>query len=368
MSAPQKIGELESIRGLAALLIVFFHFPAWNAALGDIRFVHSAQLMVDLFFVLSGFVIYSAYGTRLSTPAQVLRFQFLRLGRLYPVHLLFLLAFLAIEFGKLMAERRLGMVSPNNPAFTISSPQAFVAHLLLVQALWNSGWEHAFNTPSWSISVEFYTYLLFGLLMLAFPRRRGMACAGMALAALLLAQTPVGGVIPNWLRCCFGFFLGCCVAELVRARAGRERLPAGAATVALATMLVFLQFKPKTHELDPLVAVLTAVLIYAIMRGEDGWLRRLLRRPALERLGELSYSVYMSHACVIWFASQVFRVALHRPTAMVDGRQIPQLSIPETLLAWAAIIAVVLVVSALTYRYVEQPLRRASRRVVGADA
>lgn len=51
-----KIKELESIRGLAAFLVVFYHLPKWNPIL-DIRLVNNGYLMVHLFFVLSGFVI-----------------------------------------------------------------------------------------------------------------------------------------------------------------------------------------------------------------------------------------------------------------------------------------------------------------------
>jgi peptidoglycan/LPS O-acetylase OafA/YrhL len=56
----EKIEELESIRGLAALLVVFFHIPIENSYL-DIGIIKNGYLMVDLFFVLSGFVIYNSY-------------------------------------------------------------------------------------------------------------------------------------------------------------------------------------------------------------------------------------------------------------------------------------------------------------------
>ena len=52
-----KVEELESIRGLAALLVVFYHIPKWNPLL-EIGIINNGYLMVELFFVLSGFVIY----------------------------------------------------------------------------------------------------------------------------------------------------------------------------------------------------------------------------------------------------------------------------------------------------------------------
>ena len=77
-----KIEELESIRGLAALLVVLFHMPAWNMSLHEMRFIQDSYYMVDLFFVLSGFVMNLNYGDRLHNGRDLARFQFLRLGRL----------------------------------------------------------------------------------------------------------------------------------------------------------------------------------------------------------------------------------------------------------------------------------------------
>lgn len=86
-----RIEELESVRGVAALLVVFFHIPKWNDIL-YVNIINNGYLMVELFFVLSGFVMVSAYSERILSVRDLVRFQFLRLGRLYPVHLIFLVA------------------------------------------------------------------------------------------------------------------------------------------------------------------------------------------------------------------------------------------------------------------------------------
>ena len=93
MSKSEKILELESIRGLAAVLIFFFHIPKWNPLL-NIGIINNGDLVVELFFVLSGFVIYRTYENKIFNVKDLLRFQFLRFGRLYPVHFLFLLVFI----------------------------------------------------------------------------------------------------------------------------------------------------------------------------------------------------------------------------------------------------------------------------------
>ena len=72
---------LDSIRGIAALSVVLFHI-GWRDIVGDLSYARNSYLMVDLFFVLSGFVIFYAYGARLKSIPDVSRFMWLRFWRL----------------------------------------------------------------------------------------------------------------------------------------------------------------------------------------------------------------------------------------------------------------------------------------------
>ena len=59
---------LQSLRGVAALIVLLFHIPAWYAPFSEANTVRNGYLMVDLFFVLSGFVLMHAYGASISSP------------------------------------------------------------------------------------------------------------------------------------------------------------------------------------------------------------------------------------------------------------------------------------------------------------
>ena len=100
-----KSRSSKSIRGIAALLVVLFHMPFWNSTIYDTHIIRNSYYMVDLFFVLSGFVMFLNYGERLRSAKDLARFQLLRIGRLYPVHLLFLLIALLAAVGKWFAAR-----------------------------------------------------------------------------------------------------------------------------------------------------------------------------------------------------------------------------------------------------------------------
>ena len=70
----------------------------------------------------------------------------------------------------------------------------------------------------------------------------------------------------------------------------------------------------------------------------------------------------MSHLSVIWITNQFIRVVLSKPCILINGQSTPQLNNSETFIAVVFIIITVLIVSALTFKFIENPLRLVSRR------
>src|ERR1700733_3647449 len=159
-------GTLESLRGVAAFLVVLAHMPPAIWALKNILFIQHGVLMVPFFFVLSGFVICYNYYEVIFDKTQFFRFIFLRFFRLYPVHFVFLLVWLSFEIARYVAYWHYGIRPPVTVPFHENSIQALIENIFLVQALGFSSHATSFNGPSWSISVEFYTYVIFGVVVL----------------------------------------------------------------------------------------------------------------------------------------------------------------------------------------------------------
>jgi len=365
-----KILELESVRGLAALMVVLFHTPAWYLPLFEMSVVRNGFLMVHLFFVLSGFVIYKAYGTRLHTAMDVMKFQALRFGRLYPIHILFLLVFVGIEGAKYVAATTFGMNLPNAQPFQNGGVAEFIQTLFLVQSLGFTENAKPFNFPSWSISVEFYTYILFALVTLLAPRGKTLVYAVLAILALLavaLLREDVGNFI-FILHCVSGFFLGCLVCQACDILRGADlRLPAITPLAVVGLIFVYLWLKPEgehPYDYDLLIFPLTAMLIFALQLSVDNPLSRLLRVKTLAWLGTISYSIYMSHAALIWIVNQFIRVVLKRSEISLNGLMHPQLTAGEAVLAYGALFALVIGLSSLTFLWIENPLREAARRKI----
>ena len=188
-------------------MVLMFHMPVashWR----DWALIQHGYLFVDYFFVLSGFVIAHAYGERLKTARDGAIFMVRRLGRVWPLHVLMLTAFVGLELCRVWFHFDMAV-----PFTRDRSIEAIGLNLLLIQA-WHVQPYLTWNGPSWTLSAEVACYLIFVALVLAAPRR--FRWIGAVLAV-------IGGVIVviharRWMnttydfavpRAVYGFFLGC---------------------------------------------------------------------------------------------------------------------------------------------------------------
>jgi len=357
-----RIYELESIRGFAALLVVLYHMPYWNPLLPHVSIFRNFYLMVPLFFVLSGFVIYKAYANKIQSAMQLLRFQFLRFGRLYPVHLLFLFAFLLIELTRWYAWSY-GVDDGGPTPFVRNSMKNFVYNLLLVQAIVQSGMDaFSFNDPAWSISLEFYTYLVFGLIVLFVRRIKIIVFLLVALAAcvlLVIKPEPV-----SIISCFAGFFIGCCTAWL--SEKITLKLPHYVITLVVLLLIFFLLLNNNTIPIT--IYLLSAALVLSVLWSQDSYVCKILRLRFFVWLGTISYSVYMSHAAILWVCGQFFwRTIIKYPCIYADPTFKTPLPTWLIILTYFVCIIIVLLVSHLTYNLIEKTWRERSRRVFRSD-
>ena len=174
-TSPHRFVALDSLRGIAALSIAYFHLGGDGLLLGS-TFHSRLSIAVDFFFVLSGFVIFASYHERLAQGFSTARFMLLRIGRLWPLHVAILLAFVALEFVPLA-------IGDGSGAFTgRRTLETLPANLLLLQTYVHPE-GMTWNGPSWSISVELGLYLLAALLLSRVPRMAPFVFAALAIAA-----------------------------------------------------------------------------------------------------------------------------------------------------------------------------------------
>jgi peptidoglycan/LPS O-acetylase OafA/YrhL len=371
---------LDSIRGIAAISVVVHHvilmktflaaFPqnAWI----DWSFFRSAWLLVDLFFVLSGIVMSLSYVKPDFGHFSLREFMVRRLARVYPLHIVMLFAALLFRFlriGLVMA----GVVVAMPAAFEVNNAYSFFLNVFLLHSLGFIDYL-SWNAPSWSISVEFYTYLVFGLVVLLAQRLGSLrylyGCAAFLVAGswlvivFVLDKKSLGLQYDfGFLRCITSFFLGVLTVKVVQ-RLPRNGIGPGlqggiqfVALIANVVLVSMVEAYPAVSFFAPLTF---AIFLGILLAFPDAVLvpRMLVARP-LVWLGRRSYSVYMVHALVVLLAEYFVRAVGPRPVAALD-------SICGGLAATlnlVVVLAAVLVVSHFTYRYIELPGSKLLRHI-----
>lgn len=350
---------LTPLRGIAALLVVLFHFTGPVLPNLDLTpytmLVSNGYLAVDLFFLMSGVVIAHVYGRELGRGLSITTggaFLRARFARLYPLHFC-TLAYLVI----------MGIVSPFLYGLATGAPfelvwegrysvNAAIKNLLLIHGLWND--YLTWNAPSWSISTEFYSYLIFPF---AAPylatMRRGMALCGILvlLAALWWLAHEHGGLGivtgPSFLRCVLQFGIGTLLHRLYLEGTHRHILRRdGTFVITTFAIVLVLHF----NLADMLIVPLFMTLILCGMHNEGQVVSVLKTRP-LVWLGDISFSLYLAHGVV----DEMTRVLFIITTGHPDGETV---GAAGSWLVLAAMLIFSFALSDATYRRIEVPARR----------
>ena len=363
--APAFFAPLEGMRGLAAVGVVLYHsYYHWH--INAVGIVMHGNLFVDLFFVISGFVIAHIYGTRLRDGRELAKFALLRTARLYPLHLFTLLLVAGYTVATKWAAHawKLPIGPGHNSDLGHNTLRMFLDNLLLVQAIV----EHraSFNRPSWSISTEYYTYFIFALVALAtayYKKLRVPACmllAGCALGYLLWRGSLT--LDTRLLRCIGGFFVGTLVYAAWHAWHPRVEHMLGhgwkvhAAELAAVAMALAAVWHAGKGLNQFLVIPAFALLVFLLAAGR-GVAAAFIRHRYVQNLGKWSYSIYMVHFTLILLISDAARLTW-RPGIRV----FLWWPVWKTSLLTLLLVVAVLAVASLTFRFIEDPPRRWAKR------
>lgn len=341
---PRRFVVLDFYRFVAALGVFIFHLktidggisPAWNGSFG---------LFVDMFFILSGFVIAYSYPSTSTDAQSYFRFMVRRIARIYPLHFLTLLV-----FGLLFLMGVKGATPQSN------GPD-FIYNLFLVQA-WGVTDHLSFNSPAWSISAELFCYLLFPVLMCIAASVRPLVLALIvALSYAILAHA----YLPIWhdrsqmyganfdygmLRAMPSFLNGVLLAVLFRLSGDYRKKPVivGGIVLFLTAVLVL-----NVYAKPDLAIILFSLALLFTAVGESAF-SRFPGSAWLGPLGNTSYAIYMLHELLI--------IILFEPAWRHLGLQ------PAAFPLFVAVCCIVLtIVAGLTYAYVENPARRMINRL-----
>ena len=348
----RQILPLTGIRGVACVWVLLFHgylLLRDYRVIGEHDLLFRGYLGVDLFFVLSGFVLAMTYGASLASPGvrAIGHFYLSRAFRILPLHWVVLLAF---AIAAPMMSGIWWLPSPH-------TPQRWLASFLLVQS-W-IGEPDSWNSPAWSLSAEWGAYLAFPALAWIVWRVRShrlvLALGVAALALLALAayvrygDTFYGRVtVLGLVRCACEFTAGMLAFRFagLTPRVGRH----GGALLAagLALLILTLSF-PQTDWPAPFAFCLIVLACWS----DAGMAKFLFGNRLVAWLGEISFSLYIVH----WFLIEcAFGLLAGGP----HGSRDPVTATAAVTLALVSAVPI----AALLYRYVERPSHRLGRYVL----
>ena len=368
--ADHRLGRLDALTSLrffaAAMIVVGHAFQYLGDAAMSAPFAWGQG--VTFFFVLSGFILAYTY-SELPTRSHVKNFWLARFARIWPLHIASLLLLL--------------LALPNVPTFGWAGSGEFtvtLANLALLQA-WipSSKYFYSYNYVSWSISTEFFFYLLFPFLIYRWSSTWHIKIIISAL--LLLVLFAIGNIFqlsdasyPNgtWLiyinpmSRIFEFIVGiaaCSIYTTRRSKSNQINKTMATGIEALTVLLLFLSLWFFIPGYAPLIksiagesvvmwwnrsgAVLLFALLIIVFAMQSGWLSRILQLRPFVLLGEISFSLFLVHQIVLRYHN-----AYRSEFSMI----------PENWLYgiyWLSI----LVISYFMYKVIERPCQRYIRSI-----
>lgn len=354
-----EVKALTGLRGIAALMVAIYHINpelSTNATFAIGNIVDRGYLWVDLFFVLSGFVLALNYGHRFAegwSLGEWRDFLFRRVARIFPLY------FVATVAGAVILVCRDSTFATELFTPTDHDPLTpGVANLLMVQS-WGMG--KSIDGTAWSLSAEWALYLAFPILAeLALFGRASTAVLlvmiSAAAAVLTVCSTGLDGEVhrgpldaydgATWeplLRCLAGFLIGLLSYRFVTSKRASQWV-SGDVACAASLSLLFICLATRFYDLLILpLFPLVVVTLYA-NRGRVG---RFLGGKYFNKLGLVSYSVYLVHPYLV-LAKPTLLAALHRFLPVSAS------ALSGSILVYAAL----LLISAIAYRYIEVPGRR----------
>jgi len=332
---------LDAGRGVAALMVIVHHLPE---ALRGHAF-ESANLAVDFFFGLSGFVLAHAYLDKLTAGRMSVReFMVVRLIRLYPLYLFSLILLLVWLAGMVIDSRPIPW-----SIFALAGKLPFALVMLPSPSLDFSAYLYPFNIAAWSIAFELAVNLVFAIYARQMQRPAVrwavIAVSGVLLIVQLLVKDELGGsswntIVTGVPRVCFSFFLGMQLYEWHCRRTPTRRTMGGATSLAALAVLFGLLVAPAHLWLELGAIFLVFPLLIVVLGAAELPDGRV--GDALQRLGVLSYAVYVLHGPLLRAWLYLY------PASVLDAKVV----IGTTLL-----LVTVVAVSWAADRWFDRPIR-----------
>ncbi|MGF1724966.1 acyltransferase family protein [Photobacterium nomapromontoriensis] len=379
-----EVPLLTPLRGLAALCVALFHarlifFPQWKEPLIEFtHFLENSYLFVDLFFLLSGFVMMHVYKKNFVDGvsfSQWKGFMWLRFSRIYPLFFITLSVLVLWEFIKL--NQRLGFYGgplleswglTGIPAFNgpFNTSDSLLSNFFMLHAVTTTSL--TWNIASWSLSAEWLSYMVFPFMVSVLSMRTRVTLWVPVLVWIILfslnqthGSLDITNGISSLLRAVCGMFLGGWLCNITLSEKHKTLINSDALLLVLIALTVgVMHVKLSAH----FVVMTFAILIFIASQQEKRTtlIFTLFDNKITRYLGDISYSVYLWHVVLLLPGVELINVLF---PDLLSG-WFAQTSWLAGLYGVAVFITLTVIVSSISYRYFERPVMTFLRHKVGS--
>lgn len=348
------------------MLVAVFHFEMAIARFVQAKqslFFEKCYLMVDLFFIMSGFIILHVYKDDFTNHIKRISFKkyiVARFARIYPLHFF---AMLLLVVGVIVFSPQ--GTYPN----AIENPWAIPTGFLLLHSYYIHD-VYTWNIPSWSISAEWAAYLLFPFFALFLNKRKLIALVLLA-SFVIAAYISIMYFLPRknyfnpsipvphnlnttydygFLRGIAGFVTGMIVYKLYQWASLKAKFSKDIYAGAILLLLVLSMHLAVN---DAICVVLFAALVFCFALN-NGVLHRCCNNRVAQYIGKISYSIYLMQI----FLQEPFSKGLRLPGVVGVGRGKQNIDFTSGLGFCIIYLVLLLIISSVTYFAIEQPCRR----------
>jgi peptidoglycan/LPS O-acetylase OafA/YrhL len=364
-SSTTTIPALTGVRGLGAVWVFCYHIKdlieqLFNVQVDNYSFLYHGYFGVDLFFVLSGFVICNAHFKDFQNGTmERLRYFFItRAFRLYPIHITVMLAILLFV---MICPGFMDYQSMRSGQPYEFAPITFFTSIFLVQA-WSYWLGFNWNETSWTLSAEWLAYIAFPIIVLVLRRFKapllnlaGGVCLLLGFGAIMwkahmldLNAFHMSGLA----RAMFSFTAGCCLNRFYVLGSKSVRLGTWLCTLGFALIAAALWL--------PGAAMMVIYLGFGMLVLGLAYTPRFystaIGTGVVYWLGQISFSFYLTHWIIV------------RATQWIVATQLPPLSFAASVGVILAVMTLSLILGTLCFRFVEKPSRAFGRKIASKKA
>ena len=352
--------SLDLLRGVAALAVVLWHYQHFYrlTAVNDLDvdktsqpffqvlsfFYTNGHYAVELFWLLSGFVLSARY---FSNPLTIFQFLKNRFARLYPLHLLTLFMVIVLQVSSLIG---LG----HYQIYPINDLKHFFLNIFGIPfiGLQNG---YSFNGPVWSVSVEIIAYIIFGIFLTLMQKNRSISFI-IFLLSIILLSLPLDGISYVIRESLVFFWAGVALFALYQEMSLFKKavFATGLLTAyfILQNSVVLKNDSTLSYRDNPmLLTLLFGGVIFLICATEELFPTITDQFVSFANwIGNLTYSTYLLHVPL----QIIFLILLQ--TLDID-----QIDIVSHALFFVIYLTLLIMISRFTYLYFESPMREKLR-------